>query len=75
MSMVADTKSVLKPGQANESSILDYGHPAFPGQGGLVTPKRKAGVPRSVAQTLQRSQSLGEQSTNWGGGWFGGVRR
>ena len=73
--MVADTKSVLKPGPANESSILDYGHPAFPSQGGHVTPKRKAGVPRSVAQTLQRSQSLGEQSTNWGGGWFGGVLR
>ena len=73
--MVADTKSVLRPGQANESSVLDYGHPAFPGQGGFVTPKKKAGMPRSAAQTLQRSQSLGEQSTNWGGGWFGGVLR
>ena len=75
MSMVTDTKSVLRPNQANDSSILDYGHPAFPGQGGHVTPKRKAGVPRSAAQTLQRSQSLNEQSTNWGGGWCGGILR
>ena len=76
MSMVADMKSVLKPGQANDTTEPDFGHFAFPGQKGYITPKRKDGVSpqeKSANSKLYRSQSSGDQSTSWGDGWDGNV--
>ena len=78
MSMAMDGKSVLRPGQANDSSELDYGHFAFPGQRGYVSPKRKAGVPPPDTQDAglrqsSREDSSADQSTKWGAGWVGGV--
>ena len=76
--MAVDGKSVLRPGQANDSSELDYGHFAVSGQRGYVSPKRKAGVPPPAAQDADSRQSSREdssvdQSTKWGAGWVGGV--
>ena len=42
--MCVDGKSVLRPGQANNTTEPDFGHFALPGQKGYVTPRRKAGV-------------------------------
>ena len=74
--MVADMKSVLKPGQANDTTEPDFGLFAMPGQRGYITPKRKGGVPPPATPAnsrLYRSQSSGEQSTSWGEGWDGDV--
>ena len=76
--MVADMKSVLRPGCSNDSTEPDYGHFAFPGQRGYVSPKRKAGVPPPDTQDASTRHSSFEgssadQSTKWGAGWVGGV--
>ena len=74
--MVADAKSVLKPGQANNTTEPDFGHFAMPGQKGYSPPKRKVGVPPPTTPAnsrLYRSQSSGDQSTSWGDGWDGNV--
>ena len=74
--MVADSKSVLRPGHANNTTEPDFGHFALPGQKGYISPKRKAGVPPLVTPAnsrLYRSQSSGDQSTSWGDGWDGNV--
>ena len=70
-----DGKSVLRPGQANDTTEPDFGHFALPGQKGYETPKRKAGVPSSIPADSRRyrSQSSGDQSTSWGEGWDGKV--
>ena len=78
MSMNVDGKSVLRPGQANDSSELDYGQFAVPGQRGYITPKRKAGVPPPDSQDASTRHgssegSSADQSTKWGAGWVGGV--
>ena len=76
MSMVVDGKSVLRPGQANNTTEPDFGHFAFPSQRGYVTPKKKAGVPLPATPAdsrLYRSQSSGDQSTSWGDGWDGNI--
>ena len=62
-------KSVLKPGPTNDTTEPDYGHFAFPGQKGYVTQKKKADVPPPATPAdsrLYRSQSSGDQSTDWG---------
>ena len=76
MSMAMDGKSVLRPGQANDTTEPDFGHFALPGQRGYVTPRRKAGVPPQetpASSKFYRSQSSGDQSTSWGDGWDGNV--
>ena len=74
--MAMDGKSVLRPGQANDTTEPDFGHFALPGQKGYNTPKRKAGVPppeTPANSRFYRSQSSGDQSTSWGEGWEGNV--
>ena len=76
--MCVDGKSVLRPGQANNTTEPDFGHFAMPGQRGYVSPKRKEGVPASATQDASLRQntsgdSSADQSTKWGAGWVGGV--
>ena len=71
--MAVDGKSVLRPGQANNTTEPDFGLFALPGQRGYVTPKRKAGVPPSDTQDGSIEDSSVDQSTKWGAGGVGGV--